>query len=307
MNIFITDKRLSPHFKWDRGFLPLDNRLDIFKYTLASYAAINKWSKVKLNIQLDDNYKDRTIELYNFVSDVFQGIPTSIQWQRNYYQKEWRFDLIENILGEPDNLVWFCCNDDHPFMDYDTKVLEEILQCMKQNKSKYVSCYFSHFPELVQIAWQQKATIVNNHYEFVWSSNDSIQIVNQNYLKAMWFTNEYGEAAVPRPDYTTQVKPPSEVLYYVPTREMCRHYDGYTHVGISINSFPPLKIPPGFFENNIRIRYGYEENLDGWVNINPKKVDYTTIDKTGTDYKLTLDKLPLFWKNRIKEIDINHV
>ena len=45
---------------------------------------------------------------------------------------------------------------------------------------------------------------------------------------------------------------------------------------------------------------------EGWVNINPLKKKYSFEDSVnGTDLMITLKDLPLFWKNRIKEIDIN--
>ena len=68
---------------------------------------------------------------------------------------------------------------------------------------------------------------------------------------------------------------------------------------------PSLDIPRGFFESKIKIRYGYNDYKEGWVNINPKNPNYYASDKTGTDYKITLEDIPLFWKDRIIEIDEN--
>ena len=92
-----------------------------------------------------------------------------------------------------------------------------------------------------------------------------------------------------------------------PIKEICRHFDGYQHIMIPItnNQCPAIDIPPGFFEDNIKIRYGYDDYKEGWVNINPKNTDYYAYNKSGTDYKFTLDDLPLVWKNRISFIDSN--
>jgi len=46
----------------------------------------------------------------------------------------------------------------------------------------------------------------------------------------------------------------------VPTKEQFRHFDGYAHVGIGADYAPPLEIPPGFFEQSITIKYGFDEN-----------------------------------------------
>jgi len=69
---------------------------------------------------------------------------------------------------------------------------------------------------------------------------------------------------------------------------------------------PPLFIPKGFFNNKIKIRYGYDNYKEGWVNINPTKEKYSFRDNlNGTDLKIGLENIPLFWKKRIKKIDKN--
>ena len=56
----------------------------------------------------------------------------------------------------------------------------------------------------------------------------------------------------------------------------------------------------------MRIRYGYDDYKEGWVNINPTAEKYSAVDKTtGADCKITLEDIPLFWTSRIKEMDIN--
>jgi hypothetical protein len=77
------------------------------------------------------------------------------------------------------------------------------------------------------------------------------------------------------------------------------------HQLISNNICPSLEIPTNFFESNIKIRYGYDDYKEGWVNINPKNRNYYAFDKSGTDYKFTLEDIPLVWKDRISIIDSN--
>jgi hypothetical protein len=77
------------------------------------------------------------------------------------------------------------------------------------------------------------------------------------------------------------------------------------HQNISNNVCPSLDIPSGFFESNIKIRYGYDDRKEGWVNINPKGESYYAYDSSGVDYMLTLEDIPLVWKNKITTIDIN--
>jgi hypothetical protein len=91
----------------------------------------------------------------------------------------------------------------------------------------------------------------------------------------------------------------------IPLKEICRHFDGYQHVQpiITNNQCPAIDIPPGFFENNIKIRYGYDDYKEGWVNINPKNDYYYAHNTSGTDYKFTLEDFPLVWKSRISVVD----
>ena len=95
----------------------------------------------------------------------------------------------------------------------------------------------------------------------------------------------------------------------IPLKELCRHYDGYQHVRPTITNdqCPVIDIPPGFFEDDIKIRYGYDDYKEGWVNINPKNPHYYAYDKSGTDYKFTLNDLPLIWKDKISVVDSNDI
>ncbi len=92
---------------------------------------------------------------------------------------------------------------------------------------------------------------------------------------------------------------------YVPYREIFRHFDGYYHQRITNDKCPAIDIPLGYFDKKIKIRYGYNDRKEDWVNINPQNPYYYAHNKLGTDYKFTLNDLPYAWKDRIIEIDIN--
>ena len=86
-------------------------------------------------------------------------------------------------------------------------------------------------------------------------------------------------------------------IQIVPKIELCRHYDGYQ---LLFFDPPPLFIPPGFFENDIKIRFmmdGYNANF---VNINP--FEEYVFNGGNADLKILIEDLPLFWKERIKII-----
>ena len=66
-----------------------------------------------------------------------------------------------------------------------------------------------------------------------------------------------------------------------------------------------LFIPDRFFEKNIRIRYGYDDRKDGFVSINPLFETICTANPDHPELNIVLDDVPLFWKDRISEVDIN--
>jgi hypothetical protein len=91
----------------------------------------------------------------------------------------------------------------------------------------------------------------------------------------------------------------------VPTREIQRHFDGYSHVGMDPTVCPPIEIPPGFFEKNLVIRYGFNDYDPSCVNINPLSPSLHAVDIKSADYKFMLNDIPMFWKPFIKRIEIS--
>jgi hypothetical protein len=137
-----------------------------------------------------------------------------------------------------------------------------------------------------------------------WPYNASIQIVNKNLLHYWWFEHEYGDAWMPRTDTVgggEAISP--ETACILPYRELVRHFDGYSHNGIDINACPPLFIPDGFFDNEIKILYCSDQRRKGYVSVNPLKKNYSTVDRTGADLKCVLEDLPLFWRSRIAQVE----
>lgn len=329
-NVLLTDERINNDvLRQQRGFLDYPfrpyqyDKVDIFKYTLASYSVI-PFSKVIVNCALDAQYQNRKEELRAFIAKEFEGSNLKLSFNRIEYQSGWQ-KLYEEELDN--DLIWFSCNHDHIFMDYNLDVLLEGIKLLSYPSfacgNNPASIYPSHYPELLR-----KASHIHNEnpcppeiYDKyigfrLLNNNDSFQIINKALYRRWWLEENYGDAYLPRSDYRLY-KDDQAIGYdirqnrktgmlhhycFVPLRELCRHYDGYGYIGINSNRCPALLIPPGFFENNIKIRYGYEDYQSGWVNICPGKLYYSVLDQNGTDYKWVLDDIPLFWQNRISEI-----
>lgn len=318
-NTFITETKpaIGKGFV-DRENLETFSNFDIFKYSLASLAVAYPWSKVILKIELDSIYENRKSELEKFINKEFKDFKVDLSWKRNEYQQDW----IQTYKDLDDDLIWFYCNHDHIFFDADQEYLKTIVDKLK-NKP-LTSLQFSHWPENIRTAKagghsppSDPSTYINHgDYLSIKCSNfDSIQIISKDLYYDWWCTGEFNSVKLPRPDYfgigLAELKPLPLQTLVIPIKEICRHFDGYHHVPphlggpISNSQCPAIDIPPGFFSNNIKIRYGYNDYKEGWVNINPKNPDYYAHSETGTDYKFTLEVLPLVWKSRISAIDCN--
>jgi hypothetical protein len=173
----------------------------------------------------------------------------------------------------------------------------------------------------------KKFKVENNHIHIVRESYESIAIITKQLYKSWFVDGDWDIIRFPPGVFKSnklelgrtegagviglgEIRkylnlPTLELNHIIPYKELFRHFDGYWHQKISNNQCPSLDIPPGFFENNIKIRYGYDNYKEGWVNINPKNPNYYAYNKSGTDYKFTLNDLPLTWKSKIATIDSN--
>ena len=297
-----------------RGNLPSSSNFDTFKYSLSSFAVAYKWHKVLLFIELDPIYHSRQAELEQHIRQEFKDFEIDLRWKRNYYQEDWKqtYELLD------DNLIWFYCNHDHIFFDSSKEYLEYLVDEIRNEE--VCSLQFSHWPENIRTARNGGAApprdpstfIQKELYASIMSENfDSIQIITKELYRQWWFEGEFNSIKLPRPDYfgigLAEIKPMPIHKLLIPFKELCRHFDGYQHCSppIGNNQCPAIDIPEGFFEKNIKISYGFSDRKEGYTNINPLSEYYYADDLQGTDYKFTLDDLPLVWKDRISSIIIN--
>jgi len=302
LNVFITDQALGIY---QRGALPASNRLDIFKYSLASLAVI-KWSKVYIYCKLDDNYQARAGELDRFIGELFTD--PVVHHHRNEYQRQWQAAL-RPVIEDADPLTWFCCNDDHIFIDYELGLLERVQAAMLRELETrpQVACVPTHWTESLEGKVEAEAQGhpgTPDWFRGVGGNPISIQIVSRAILEHWWFGKDYGGARMNRSDNY----PPSpsvdcpEGAMLTPCRELVRHFDGYSHAQVDIHTCPPLFIPEGFFENDIRISYLGAGRKPGWTLVNPMLAAYSTAGPEGADSKGVLEDLPLFWRGRISQV-----
>ena len=287
---------------YDRLHLSKPDYIDVWKYTLASLTVIPWWTKVSIYCQFDPEFKHRRDEAEAYVHELFPTVPVEFHDHRNVYQPQWQAAL-EPLMND-DPLIWFFNNDDHIFMDYSLECLEEIHNYMLTEEPS--TCYLSHFPETLRVAANRpNAELRNLSVKINHVAVDSIQIVHRDILKQWFWGKNYGFIPIRRSD-ALPIANGSQPMH-VPLRELCRHFDGYTHIVSDVNACPPLDIPPGFFENDIKITYCSPTRQEGKVHLNPLSKTHFAFDGEGPDYHWRLDDIPLFWKDRITEIAIKAV
>ncbi len=55
----------------------------------------------------------------------------------------------------------------------------------------------------------------------------------------------------------------------------------------------------------MKVRYGFDQYDQSYVNINPSKKKYIFDSPEGTDLAIPLEKIPEFWRKRIVELQEN--
>jgi len=302
------------------------DRYDVTLYTLASYAEI-EWEEVVIVYEFGEDMADKKKEFEKFVKDLWPN--AHIFYGRSDNQKKFqeRLKFVNKLEGD---WVFYAGNNDHLFVAPNKKTLNSCLEEGKELSKKwdYVSVVYSCFLEIYRlgnkkspyrkyralcpkILKEKENFFVVSFYE-VWEH--SIQIFNKKLINYLVYSENLGDESFKKIEemgrHSKMKKKWVNQITVIPKNPICGHFDGYSYTKggeepISEEIFPPLFIPYGFFENKIKIRYGYDDYKEGWVNINPLKEKYIFNDKNGTDLKILLEEIPLFWKKRISEIDIN--
>ena len=295
-------------------------KIDIFRYSLASYASLN-WSKVIVRVSGDDR---SSIEaLVPYVQELFPNAQVELTRSDTGFKYAQALD----VAGPCDPWVFFSPNNDHPFIHHDTGIFVPLLKAAEKAEQNYdypVSILFSHFTEAINSIKPKKFlfgytgdfckvlhedevsyTVKYDHLSLL-----SLQIFRRSHLKKMM--ESAGDRRVIRTECLgkfNDYQVPTIVI--VPKEECCRHYDAYMHTSFVVKDFisasrvPPLFIPDGFFEGNIKIRYGFDQYDQSYVNINPSKKKYIFDSPEGTDLAIPLEKIPAFWKKRIAGVQKN--
>jgi hypothetical protein len=301
VNNIITDNRNTGPNRFDR--------LDIFKYSLASLACIDIITHAIIYAELDGSYSGRESELRTFLDEIFPNAKVEYYNSSPSNQTEWRKVLENSPVLEKDAITFYDGNDDHIFLDYELAGLYEGIELLKKEPQEQINTiHISSWPEAISTLYY--GTVSGGPREepskLYWSYHNyceiAMQVVNSTFFKHIFLESVFGDTFARRTDTmfsgwggykypTTTPHPP--IKMFVPLREMMRHFEAYWHVGVSEDICPRLIVPNGFFKKDIKINY-CAPRKEGFYNMNPVSSD-------GDDKKM-LEDIPLFWKGRVSEI-----
>jgi len=300
INSKITDSRL---FKWQRYNLKNDDRLNIAKYCFASFAPLEPLISVFIfNLDLAE-FGDRKQELEDWILKVLPKEKVVFKWSRCNNIQDWR-DAVELMSPLEDPVIFPITWEDHIFWDSNTDIITEGLSLIENDSSVNASILASHYPECMKYAIARGGQLTPSGNFVVYSGPDDS---GQRIMKREFFNQHVANPQDPNKvifrveELSTPPGPITKI--HQPTKEQFRHFDGYSHVGIEGDVVPPIDIPPGFFEGNMIIRYGFDDYDANAVNINPLR-NLRTMDPNGVDYNFAIEDIPAFWKPFIKEIQV---
>lgn len=292
-----------PLYKWQ-------DKIDVVKYTLASYAEI-EWDKVVIRFECEDKAETESFEKYcrNLFPDAV------IETHRSATAKEY-LSALTRLNVDEEAWIFFSPNNDHPYLANPVllrQYVDDLDKFSNEKPGEEFGLLYSHFTESMldnfmtdplwgHFAFNFKKVIYENERLYVAKTNkaalSSCYLFKLKYLKKIFSATSNIGRVIRLEDTEFYLSRNFLFTAVIPKVELCRHYDGYYPL---VDKVPPLFIPPGFFESEIKIRYGYETRLEGWVSLNPSEV----FPCKNVDLPILLEDIPFFWKKRIATIDMN--
>lgn len=300
-NCKISDIRPNPQ---PRYHLRNDDRLDIAKYSFASFAPLAPLvSKFIFNLEMADAYQGKESEMENWLRQVLPEEKLELNWFRCNTPEQWR-TLRDQVNEIDDDLIFPAGNEDHIFIDSSIAVFSELLELIKNDPSKEAVIMTSHWPENIRAAKHFNGHHSGSSVNYTIGNNDALRVMKKEFFN--WYVDRLTDSNmfVFRTEHWNNIALPDNKIY-VPTKEQFRHFDGYGHVNIGPDYCPPLEIPPGFFEKNIVIKYGFTEHDKNSVNLNPESESLYAATGVGTDYKWCLEDIPIFWEPFVSSKIVN--
>ena len=233
-SVFVTDNGLNKH---DTGCLRRDfpSRVELFLTSMLSLSNLN-WGNVSLYVELDDNY----LEFEDLVSrKLLEWFPRALL---HHYRLEtfaqWK-EAVQSVEADSDDHdapVLLTTNDDHALVPGAEGEFLRLCERVYQSSYDLAVGQVSHFPEVWGRLGRPGARFESPPEENLssWMTYVSGTVILKQSQLSGWFESDFtnGNRFV-RPDNPFGPwAPVKRIPILVPRREVMRHMDGYTHVGI---------------------------------------------------------------------------
>lgn len=298
-NCKISDVRPNPQ---PRFHLRDENRVDIAKYSFASFAPLEPLvSQFIFNLEFADGHAGQEKEMEDWLRGIFPANKLVLNWFRCNNISQWK-EFQKSISHIDDPIIFPTGNEDHVFVDSNITMMGHIIDALKNQMNFNASTLACSWPETIRASFGYNGIKQGSVIRYQLPTHDSMRILKREFFD--WYLEQNIDENFLFFRYENLCRAMSMPvnIMYAPTKEQFRHYDGYMHVGIGPERVPPIEIPPGFFNKELVIKYGFDERDNSCVNINPKSPTLYAQDGTGTDYRWTLEDIPAFWKPYIKDI-----
>lgn len=287
-------------------------KLEVVKYTLLSYATV-PWDEMFIRVVCEDE-ADR-VAFFEFARI---HLPTAHVVNERCATAAQYVVALSALKRYGDPWIFFSPNNDHPMIG-DPHAFKPLVALAEDIEPLYptflVAILFSHFTE-------SQNTVSPDQHDWAWYGGnlttiigetqnarvietsrfccDSIQLYRLSSLLKVFANAKHGGRCIRLEDTGFYLTQEFHQLVISPKEELCRHFDGY---GLFLETTPPLFIPEGFFESDIKLRFGFSDRKAGYVNINP----YEAYSYRGgvADLRCLLSELPPLWRDRISSVEID--
>ena len=118
------------------------SRFEVLLWTLESYGALDAITNAYLFVELAAEFRSDFPRLHESATRNFGTRLRCLHSKRLASQREWR-EVMTSLIGDDDQhgqrLIWLMQNDDHPFIDVDSRVLLEGLRLLRAPTSAITS------------------------------------------------------------------------------------------------------------------------------------------------------------------------
>ena len=236
------------------------DRLEVFKWSIRSYANLTSLRRAFLFVELDKDYAAEKPQVEAFLRALLGERLALLEFSRVSSKSKWQ-DVFSKHFQDYDDedIIWFLQNDDHPWVDMDESVWKEGLRRMKDDPSQYKSLYPSHWPEVMKLSGKigERVEVCGSYIRTTMTLLDAVQVMNFAWFRHLltevrWKINHTRIDFMFMDSRIWSGKPktcPGAFLgsyqtIYIPLREICRKFDGYQAQNIPPQDVPWLVLPP---------------------------------------------------------------